>query len=460
MANVMEKEMEKNEAGKVKAPSLAGTFYTANKEDLADQMEYFAAESKNYYNTPTRAVIVPHAGLVFSGRLAYEGINQLDKNIKNIFIIAPSHKVAFDGIAVSSYNALKTPIGQSYIHHDLTQEIINKFGAKVNDETFESEHSLEVELPIIQSLFKHATIVPIMVGKDSPAVIDQIISEYYRDEKNGFIISSDLSHFLTDEEAKKLDSETAQMIETGDIRQFRYEQACGAIGIAGLVSFANKNNYSLIRIDMTNSSEASEDTSRVVGYGSWFLYEGSKFDYIEKNYKKLIPQLCKIVLKSTFDKGQVTIQYPQILDENGACFVTLEKDGKLRGCIGSIVAHRPLVTDLVENTRNAAFNDKRFNPVTADEIDSLKVNVSILTPAYKIEFENEEDLLNKITPNKDGIIIIDGEHQGVYLPSVWEEIPDKKEFLNSLKEKAGLEKDYWSNDLKAYRFETIYLKEE
>ena len=459
MANVMEKEME-NGVERVKEPALAGTFYTSNREDLADQMELFASESKNYYNTPTRAVIVPHAGLVFSGRVAYEGINQIDKKIKNLFVIAPSHKVAFDGIAVSSYDAMKTPIGKSKINSEITQELIEKFGAKVNDETIESEHSLEAELPIIQSIFKGIKIIPIMVGKDSPAVIDQIISEYYPDTRNGFIISSDLSHFLTDEEAKKMDSETAKMIESGDIREFRYEQACGAIGIAGLVSFANKNNYSLIRIDMTNSSEASEDKSRVVGYGSWFLFEGTKFEYIEQNYKKLIPQLCKIVLKSAFDKGQVTIQYPQILDEEGACFVTLEKDGQLRGCIGSIVAHRPLITDLVEHTRNAAFNDKRFNPVTAEEIDSLKVNVSILTPAYKMEFESEEDLLNKITPNKDGIIIIDGEHQGVYLPSVWEEIPDKKEFLNSLKVKAGLTEDYWSNELKAYRFETIYLKEE
>ena len=458
MAEVMEKEMNQVEE-KVKEPTLAGTFYTANRDDLSDQMEYFASESKNYYTTPSRAVIVPHAGLIFSGRLAYEGISQLDKKIKNLFIIAPSHKVAFDGIAVPSYDALKTPIGKSKINRELTQQIIDKFGAKINDETVESEHSLEVELPIIQSVFKGIKIIPIMVGKDSPAVIDRIISEYYPDEKNGFVISSDLSHFLTDEEAKKLDSETAKMIESGDIREFRFEQACGAIGIAGLVSFANKNNYSLIRIDMTNSSEASEDKTRVVGYGCWFLYEGTKMDYIEKNYSKLIPQLCKIVLKSAFDKGQVTIQYPQILDEEGACFVTIEKNGMLRGCIGSIVAHRPLISDLLENTRNAAFNDKRFNPVTADEVDSLKINVSILTPAYKIDFNGEEDLLNKITPQKDGIIIIDGEHQAVYLPSVWDEIPDKKEFLNSLKVKAGLKEDYFSDSLNAYRFSTIYLKE-
>ena len=459
MTDVMEKEIEQ-EFEKVKEPMLAGTFYTSNREDLVDQMEYFASESKNYYNTPTRAVIVPHAGLVFSGRLAYEGISQIDKKVKNLFIIAPSHKVEFDGIAVTSYDALKSTIGKSKINRELTQEIMDKYGAKVNDETIESEHSLEVELPIIQSVFKGVKIVPIMVGKDAPAIIDQIISEYYPDTKNGFIISSDLSHFLTDEEARKMDAETAVMIETGDIREFRYEQACGAIGIAGLVSFANKNNYSLIRIDMTNSSEASDDTSRVVGYGSWFLYEGSKMDYIKENYSVLIPQLCRIILNSAFDKGQVTIQYPQILDENGACFVTLQKDGLLRGCIGSIVAHRPLISDLVENTKNAAFNDKRFNPVTVEELGSIKIGVSILTPAYKIEFENEEDLLNKITPDKDGIILLENEHQSVYLPSVWAEIPDKKEFINSLKQKAGLEADYWSDTIQAYRFETISFEEE
>ncbi len=458
MENVMEKEIEIVE--KVKEPSLAGTFYTANKDDLWDQVEFFKTESKNYYNTPTRAVIVPHAGLVFSGRVAYEGISQLDKNIKNLFIIAPSHKVAFDGLAVSSYDFMKSPIGKSEINREITQELIDRFGARINDESMEAEHSLEVELPIIHNLFKDAKIIPVLIGKEAPTAIERIISAYYFNPDNGFIISSDLSHFLEDSEARKLDSETAKMIESGNISGFRYDQACGAVGIAGLVEFSNRNNFSLIRIDMTNSSEASEDKSRVVGYGSWFLYEGNKYDYIEKNYSKLIPQLCRIVLKSAFDKEQITIQYPQILDEEGACFVTLEKDGQLRGCIGSIVAHRPLINDIVENVKNAAFNDRRFQPVTVDELDSIKINVSILTPAYKMNFSSEEDLLDKLRPNVDGLIIIDGKYQAVYLPSVWEELPDKKEFLNSLKVKAGLKKDYFSDKLEAYHFETIYLKEE
>lgn len=458
MENVMEKDFEIVE--KVKEPALAGTFYTANKEDLKDQIEYFGTESKNYYNTPTRAVIVPHAGLVFSGRVAYEGINQLDKSIKNLFIIAPSHKVAFDGLAVTSYDFMKSPIGKSEVNREITKELVDRFGAHINDEPMESEHSLEVQLPIIQTVFENVKIIPVLIGKEGPAAIERIISAYYFNPDNGFIISSDLSHFLEDSEARKLDAETAKMIESGNINGFRYDQACGAVGIAGLVEFSNRNHFTLIRIDMTNSSETSEDKSRVVGYGSWFLYEGNKYDFIERNYSKMIPQLCKIVLKSAFDKAQITIQYPQILDEEGACFVTLEKDGQLRGCIGSVVAHRALINDIVENTKNAAFSDRRFQPVTVDELDNIKINVSILTPAYKMEFSSEEELLDKIRPNVDGIIIVDGQHQGVYLPSVWEELPDKKQFLNSLKVKAGLSEDYFSDKLEAYHFETVYLKEE
>ena len=148
-----------------------------------------------------------------------------------------------------------------------------------------------------------------------------------------------------------------------------------------------------------------------------------------------------------------------MLDELGACFVTLEKFGELRGCIGSIIAHQPLITDLVQHAKDAAFNDYRFNPLTEDELKDIKISVSILTEPRKIEFSDEEDLLNKMVPNIDGIIIKDGQYQAVYLPVVWEQLPDKKEFLNSLKMKAGLSPAHFSKTFEAYRFESIYIKE-
>ncbi len=444
---------------KIKEPSVAGSFYTADKQTLINQIEKFVSLSKNQYEYKTRAVIVPHAGLIYSGRLAYEGISQLDRKLKNLFIFAPAHRVGFDGLALSSYDRWKTPLGEIFVNQEICFELIEKFGANYNDDAIAPEHSIEIEVPIIQSVFEDVKIVPVLIGRVDFNVVSNIISHYYKDEENGFIISSDLSHFLTDDNARKLDHTTASMIESGNINGFRFDQACGALGIAGLVDFANKKEFSIIRIDMTNSSETTGDKSNVVGYGCWFLYEGDKNEFIKKYYSDFVINLVKIVLKTSFSKEKITINYPQVLDEMGACFVTLEKFGNLRGCIGSIIAHQPLIMDLVQHSKDAAFNDYRFNPVVEAELKDLTVSISILTEPKKIDFSGEKDLLGKMVPNVDGIIIKDGKYQAVYLPVVWEQLPDKSEFLNSLKVKAGLRPDYFSDTLEAYRFETIYIKE-
>lgn len=445
---------------KVKEPSVAGAFYPSDTVDLIKQLEFIKKTSRNFYTTTSRAVIVPHAGLAYSGKLAYEGISVLNKGIKNIFIIAPAHRVAFDGLALSSFEQWKTPLGEIHVNQDINKELIEKFGAAYNDDAMAPEHSLEVQVPFVQDAFEEVNIIPILVGKARPEEIEKIISEYYPNQENGFIISSDLSHFLAEENAKQMDYTAANMIETGDIRNFQYEMACGAVGITGLVEFANKNRFSLIRVGMANSSNVNNDKSKVVGYGSWFLYEGDKNELIGKYHSDFVLGLCKTVLESAFKKTDVTIIYPQVFDEPGASFVTIEKNGELRGCIGSILAHRPLVNDLIENTKNAAFKDSRFQPVTADELNQLKISVSILTTPRRIFFNGEDDLLNQITPNLDGLIIKDGDKQAVYLPSVWEVLPEKQEFLNTLKVKAGFTPDYFSNTLEAYRFETIYIQEE
>ena len=445
---------------KIKKPSVAGVFYPADTVDLIRQIEFIKKSSRNFYKNTTRAVIVPHAGWVFSGKLAYEGINLLDKGIKNIFIFAPAHKVGFEGLALSSFDKWKTPLGEIEVNQEINRELAEKFGAESMDDAIAPEHALEVQVPFIQDAFDCVKIIPVLIGKTNPEDIEKIISEYYPDKENGFIISSDLSHFLTDENARQLDLTAAHMIETGDIRNFQYEMACGAVGITGLVEFANRNKFTLIRIGLANSSDTNNDKSRVVGYGSWFLYEGEKNELIGKYHSDFVLGLCKTILESAFRKVNMTIVYPQVFDEPGASFVTLEKDGQLRGCIGSIIAHRPLIYDLIENTKNAAFKDSRFKPVTADEFDQIKFSISILTTPKRIFFNGEEDLLNKIAPNLDGIIIKDGDKQAVFLPSVWKQLPDKRDFLNALKVKAGFTQDYFSDTLEAYRFEAMYLQDE
>ena len=444
---------------KIKYPAAAGTFYPNNALELKKQIEFFAQYCQNDYTYASRAVIVPHAGLIYSGRLAYEGISLLDRNLKNLFIFAPAHRVGFKGLALSGFELWQTPLGETEVNQQINNELKEKFNAQFFDKAFEYEHSIEVQLPLIQSVFKNVKIIPLLAGSADYQVISQIIKYYYDDKENGFIISSDLSHFLTDEKAQKIDAVTADMIETGNIDNFQYEQACGALGIAGLVDFANKKNYSLIRIGMHNSGLTTGDKTRVVGYGSWFLYEGQTNEFIKKYYSKLIIDICRQAIKSKFEPDIEEIKYPQIFGRIGACFVTLEKNNNLRGCIGSVIARRPLINDIIMNAKNSAFSDPRFLPVQQNEISQLKIAVSILSEPKKMSFTDENDLLRQMRPNIDGIIIKDGIYQAVYLPSVWEQLPDKREFLETLKVKAGLNPDYFSDTFEAYRFETVYIKE-
>ena len=444
---------------KIKEPAVANMFYSGEVEVLNRQLSGFAQHNGNNYEYKTRAVIVPHAGLVYSGQVAYEGISQLDKDIKNIFIFAPAHRVGFDGLALSTFDEWKTPLGNIPVNQEISRELEDKFGAKFFDEAHSEEHSIEIEIPVIQSIFENVCIIPVLVGRESHNKIAEIISHYYINKENGFVISSDLSHFLTDDQAKKIDNTTAQMIETGNINGFRYEQACGALGICGLVEFANKNGYSLIRTDMLNSSVASGDKTRVVGYGTWFLYEGSKNKFIKEYYSAYLLKLCRDVISSRFDNRKIYTNHDHIFNEFGACFVTLKKHGNLRGCIGSIIAHQPLIVDVVQNAQNAAFRDPRFNPLSQNELADLTIDISILSEPKQITFKDEEDLLNQIVPYKDGIIIKDRGLQAVYLPSVWEDLPDKELFLKSLKRKAGMPENHFSKTFEAYRFYSDMIEE-
>lgn len=445
---------------KIKKPSVAGKFYSNNKSELISQFNRFESNCPKDYKYKSRAVIVPHAGYFYSGQLAYEGISHLSKEAKNIFIFAPSHYVSFEGLALTSFDKWLTPIGEININQDINKELKDIFGAEFFDEAFANEHSAEVQVPFIQALFgENINIVPVLIGQGDCEKIAEIIDYFWQDFENAFLISSDLSHFLNSQDAQKIDGLTAEMIESRDVEQFNLSQACGVIGIISLVKFAQKKDFSLVRIGLINSADVTGDNSSVVGYGSWMLYEGEKNSFIKKFFSPLIKDICAKSISARLQKKKdICFKYPKVLDEKGACFVTLEKEGNLRGCIGSIIAHKPLIEDLISNAQNAAFSDPRFSPLREDEFDNLSIAVSLLSTPEKMSFKNEQDLLSQIKPFVDGIIIKDGYHQAVYLPSVWEQLPEKTDFLNSLKMKAGLSANHFSNKFEAYRFYSEYIE--
>ena len=149
--------------------------------------------------------------------------------------------------------------------------------------------------------------------------------------------------------------------------------------------------------------------------------------------------------------------YPQHLQQNAATFVTLNINHQLRGCIGTLTAYQPLVKDVSDHAFAAAFQDSRFPPVTQQEEPLLDIHISILTPAESLDFTSEEDLLNRIQPGIDGLILEYDTHKGTFLPSVWESLTEPKEFIEHLKLKAGLSKSFWDKNIKISRYKTISI---
>lgn len=449
----------------IKKASVAGIFYPDNKEELISMLNNFASSEEKSSAYFSRLIIVPHAGLIYSGELAAQGYKYFGKSIKNIFIFSPAHYKRVYGCVVSDYDGFETPLGIL----DVNNNLVKSLGFETDNEAFDKEHSLEVQLPFIRYFCNkdkvcaentnlcadedQVKIVPVIYGCADYKTVADTIAKYYGNPENAFVISSDLSHFYPERENAKIDNYTAQMIETNNIANFDAEQACGAVGICGAVTYAKKKNYSLVRVGLTNSAKTTGDTSKVVGYGCWFLYEGEKNAYIKEYFSDFVKDICKKSILSGFQLGDFSpSDFACVFEEHGASFVTLELDGNLRGCIGSIIAHRPLIKDLMENAHAAAFKDPRFNPLTTAEFEMIEITVSLLSQPERIIFDGEDDLLSKITPYEDGIIIRDGNYQAVYLPVVWEQLPNKKEFLNSLKQKAGLDAEYFSPELQAFKF--------
>ena len=450
---------------------FAGSFYPEKSDDLNKLLDSYKQVQSNSFKS--KAIIVPHAGYIYSGHAAMAGFQYLEPS-ENIFIIAPSHQEYFNNIAMPDYSYFDTPLGSIEVNNKIINEISSKFPSIIANEVFEKEHSIEVQLPFIQNLFmphrqsagdfvknlkifgKKIKIIPILVGNCDYKLISDLISSYW--ESSSFIISSDLSHYYTQEQCRQIDTYTATIIETGRLEFLENHQACGLVGIKGLVDFANKNNYSLIRAEMYNSGDISEDKNKVVGYGSWFLSTLAKNEFIQTYYAKYVMDSVKASIYTTRNNDEfMPRNIPSVLTQDGASFVTLKINNELRGCIGSIYPTKPLILDLIDNAKNAAFQDSRFTPLTEEEFYNIEISISLLSAIEKINFKDEKDLLSKIYPH--GIIIVEKERRAVYLPVVWEQLPDKEIFLNSLKEKAGLPPEYFSRTFEAYKFDTVCINE-
>ena len=175
---------------------------------------------------------------------------------------------------------------------------------------------------------------------------------------------------------------------------------------------------------------------------------------------RLLIALARRAIASEFDDSGADLPHPAWLDEHGAVFVTLTQHDELRGCIGSLEAHRALIDDLQSNARAAAFKDPRFPPLSGDELTHTRVEVSLLSPAQPMRFSSEADALSQLHPGIDGVILEHGWHRATFLPQVWEQLPEPRQFMAHLKQKAGLASDFWADDLRLSRYQVEKFKED
>ncbi len=179
--------------------------------------------------------------------------------------------------------------------------------------------------------------------------------------------------------------------------------------------------------------------------------------------RELLLRLARDSIRHGLETGRPLMvdpaDFPHTLQQQRAAFVTLNRNGALRGCIGHLEAIQPLVSDVAENAFAAAFRDPRFPPLSPAEFDDIEIHISVLTPATPMQFTSERDLIAQLRPGRDGLILEEGPYRGTFLPSVWESLPTPEAFLRHLKQKAGLPPDYWSDHIRVSRYETESFSE-
>jgi len=472
-------------------PVAAGSFYSADKETLKkDLSQLYKSCKKSDENWNVRAIISPHAGYVFSGKIAASAFSSIPNNTiyKNIFIIGSSHVMFFDGASVYNSGDYITPLGKLAVNKEIANKLI------LENKVFQfptvshlKEHSIEVELPFIQSYFKEIPlIVPVIIGTDNENTVKKIadaLRPYFTSE-NLFIISSDFSHYPSYKDAIENDNLTAQSIISGNPRTFLnilkknsekninglVTSMCGwTSGLTILYLTEGNSQLEFKFIDYSNSGDSPYGgKNEVVGYNAIAVIDktakagnmpvnDSEFSF-SKDEKALLFKIAKNSIYSMLyynkrsepDAKKIS---PKLMQQFGA-FVTLKINGTLRGCIGRFISSEPLYKVVSESAISSAFEDPRFSPLTKEEYEKTDIEITILGPLILIHN------INEIILGKHGIYIKKGARAGTMLPQVaiengW----TVEEFLGyTSRDKAGLGWDGWK-DAEIYIYDGLVLED-
>lgn len=453
------------EVGRVRRPALAGSFYPADPGELAHSVDHSLGKAKVFAGRP-KAVIAPHAGFVYSGDVAgsaYGAVKARRGEISRVVLLGPCHRVPVAAFAVPTFEAFATPLGIVPLDREGLRQALAVPGMEQRDDTHIPEHCLETQLPFLQRLLGPFSIVPVIVGGATIDQTDALLDALWGGNETLVVVSSDLSHFHTYDEARRLDLKACQRIESLLPEQLSVEQACGRNAIRGLLARAQDLDLRATTIDLCNSGDTAgrHSRDRVVGYGAVAFEDAASSRLGDQDRGQLLKAAVQSVatgLKHGKQPAVAIESYPRSLQAMRACFVTLKQAGRLRGCVGSLKPHQPLVADVASSAFKAAFGDRRFQPLTQEELKSVKsgldISVSVLSHSRPLAAATEAEALRRVRPGIDGLILRDQGKAALLLPQVWDAIPDPAVFLATLKQKAGLDRGHWSDSLTLLRFTT------
>jgi AmmeMemoRadiSam system protein B/AmmeMemoRadiSam system protein A len=465
---------------RVREAAVAGIFYPGHRDDLTRQMDRFLADAPTVPLGKLRGLICPHAGYEFSGPTAARAYKQVGgRAIDTVVVLAPSHYADFAGAAIPAVDAFATPLGEIRLAPRAAQLAkvppfcdqpadcrvqrpswwrqasmeLPPFG---EDTPHTWEHSLEVQLPLLQKVLNDFRLVPAVFGRVDPAAVATALADFV-DDRTLVIASSDLSHYYPQRTAEELDASCIRAICDLDVKWMEGEEACGKQPILTLMHLARRKGWKTKLLDYRTSGDATGDPSAVVGYAAIAFFEGQEpgeqdepgLGKLSPDEQKRLLELARQAITGAVQGRQVAVpalaDVPRGWQRPAACFVTLTKDGELRGCIGHVCACMPLYQSVVVNAIRAALADSRFPPVTAEELKDVRIEISILTRPRPLEFDSPDDLLKKLRPGIDGVMFGLHGQRATYLPHVWEQIPVKEEFLRQLAQKAQLPPTAWKD---------------
>ena len=468
----------------VRPATQAGRFYESDAQVLGHEVDSLLAhhaQTSGYEDVA--ALIVPHAGYYFSGNVAASAYARLnpEAQYKRIFLLGPSHHEWLDGASVNGeVDYYATPLGNVKVDRETALQLIQADSVfSYQPKAHDREHCLEVQLPFLQRLF--TTHSSLFTKKEVPPIVPIIIStnnfsklkrmaealKPWFTEENLFIISSDFSHYPSYADACEVDAKTGEAVASGNVEQFiaaieanarsgkrnLATSACGEFPIITLMLMLN-GQCQVKNIMYQNSGDIDNyDHSRVVGYNSFAVVRNSGFSLSDEE-KDMLKKIAYESIKDSLDGkniAQPTLN-SQLSALNCKCgaFVSLHKQGRLRGCIGHFGEDVPLHEIVAEMARAAAFEDPRFPPVHREELNDIDIEISVLTPMRRIHSLDEFQL------HKHGIYIRKGYRSGTFLPQVADEVNwTKEEFVGHCsQDKAGLGWNGW-RDAELYVYEAI-----